>query len=135
MKLYATKASASFLDDIDWSHTFLLNSMEEDLQELVHMTLAKTFKGESMGGPLTFAVMIDKIINLSESAIEGMIAHIKQYEINTVPGENIEKVCRRFQYALKRLENNGSLSRDLISSLFKVFQTTSITEYNGLFKL
>jgi len=135
MKLYATKASASFLDDIDWSHTFLLNSMDEDLQESVHMTLVKTYEVESMGGPLTFGIMIDKIINLSESAIEGMIAHIKQYEIKAVPGENVEKVCRRFQYALKRLENNGSLSRDLISSLFKVFQTTSVTEYNELFKL
>jgi len=104
MKLYATEASASFLDDIDWSHTFLLNSMEEDLQESVHMALVKSFKSESMGGPLTFAVTIDKIINLSETAIEGMISHIKQYEIRKVPSENVEKVCRRFQYALKIIE-------------------------------
>ena len=135
MKLYATEASASFLDDVEWSHTFLLNSMEEDLQESVHMTLIKNFRGECMGGPLTFAIMIDKIINLSEIAIEGMISHIKQYEIKSVPGENVEKICRRFQYALKRLENNGSLSRDLITALFKVFQTTTVTEYNELFKL
>ena len=99
------------------------------------MTMVKRFKSESMGGPLTFAIMIDKIINLSESAIEGMISHIKQYEIRKIPGENVEKVCRRFQYALKRLENNGSLSRDLITALFKVFQTSSIAEYNELFKL
>ena len=135
MKLYATEASASFLDDVEWSHTFLVNSMEEDLQESVHMTLIKNFRGECMGGPLTFGIMIDKIINLSEIAIEGMISHIKQYEIKSVPDENVEKICRRFQYALKRLENNGSLSRDLITALFKVFQTSSVTEYNELFKL
>ena len=96
MKLYATEGSASFLDDINWSHTFLLSSMEEELQESVHMTMIKKFKSESMGGPLTFAIMIDKIINLSESAIEGMISHIKQYEIRKIPGENVEKICRRF---------------------------------------
>ena len=92
MKIYATKESASFLDNMEWSHTFLLNSMEEELQESVHMTLMKTYKGKSMGGPLTFSMMINKIINLSESAIELMIGHIKSYDIKTTPRENIEKV-------------------------------------------
>ena len=134
MKRYTTESSAYFLDDINWSHTFLMNSMDDNHQETVHITLSKTYPGESVSGPLTFALMIDQIINLSENAIESMIKHSKDYDIKLIPRENIEKICRRFQYALKKLQNNESLSKDLITALFKVFQTTSISEYNEMFK-
>ena len=43
---------------------------------------------------LIFVIMIDKIINLSESSIKEMIAYIKDYKIKAVPGENGEKVCK-----------------------------------------
>ncbi len=135
MKMYAKSESATFLEDIEWSHMFLLNSMDENLQDSVHASLEQDFSLASQGGPLMFAIMVDKIINLSEGAIESMVSHLKGYKISTVPGEDIEKVCRRFQFALKRLENNGSLTKDVIASLFKVFQTTSVTEFNKMFAL
>ena len=84
---------------------------------------------------MTFATMVNKIISLSERAIEGMVSHLKGYQIFKVPGEDIEKVCRRFKFALKRLDNNVPLTKDTIASLFNIFQTTSVVELNEMFAL
>lgn len=135
MKAYASASSVSFLEDMEWSHMFLMNSMDDNLQESVHTTLENDYPSSEHGGPLTFAIMIDKVINLSEAAIEGMTKHLKEYKINKMPGEDIEKICRRFLFALRRLENNGSLTKDVVASLFKVFQTTSVNEFNAMFAL
>ena len=135
MKKFASSTSSSFLEDMEWSHIMLMNSMDEDLQESVHATIEEKYPISQQGGPLTFAVMIDKVINLSEGAIEAMIKHLKEYDIKKCTGEDVEKVCRRFKYALKRLENNGSLSKDIVSGLFKTFQTTSVEDFNAMFSL
>ena len=135
MKKFASGSSASFLEDMEWSHILLMNSMDEGLHEAVHATIEEEYQVSQQGGPLTFAVMIDKVINLSEGAIEAMVKHLKEYDIKKCVGEDVEKVCRRFKYALKRLENNGSLSKDIISGLFKTFQTSSVEDFNSMFAL
>ncbi len=135
MKTFASASSSSFLEDMEWSHTFLMNSMDEGLHEAVQSTLENDYSSSEQGGPLTFAIMVDKVINLSEGAIEGMTMHLKEYKIDKTPGEDIEKICRRFRFALRRLENNGSLTKDVVGSLFKVFQTTSVEEFNAMFAL
>ncbi len=135
MKKFVSDSSSSFLEDMEWSHILLMNSMDEELQESVQATLEEKYPVSQQGGPLTFAIMIDKVINLSEGAIEAMIKHLKEYDIKNCSGEDVEKVCRRFKYALKRLENNGSLSKDIVSGLFKTFQTTSVEDFNAMFSL
>ena len=135
MKKFASDTSSSFLEDIEWSHILLMNSMDEALQDSIHATLEETYPVSQHGGPLTFALMIDKVINLSEGAIEAMVRHLKEYEIRKFPGEDVERVCRRLKYALKRLENNGSLTKDIISGLFRTFQTTSVDDFNSMFSL
>ena len=135
MKKFAEGSSESFLEDMEWSNSFLLNSMDETLQESIHATLEEEYKLSEHGGPLTFALMIDKVINLTEGAIEAMTRHLKGYDISKVPGEDVERVFRRFRHALKRLENNGSLSKDVVTGLFKTFQTTTVDDFNAMFAL
>eukprot|EP00957_Ditylum_brightwellii_P066016 5006776-Ditylum_brightwellii.AAC.1 len=84
------------------------------------------------GGMLTYALMIDKVINLFEKFIENMTCSIKDYNISTVPGENVALVVWHCKYAYKRLEHNGALTFELKNCLFKVFQTTSVGNFNSL---
>jgi hypothetical protein len=130
IKKYATAESESYLEDLDWSHHSLIASMDTELQEAVTSTLQHQFNPKEKGGPLTFAIMIDKCINLSEEAIESLKKSIEQYDIKNIPGEDVSIVCRRFLYALKRLRSNDAITPSLIKSLFKVFQTTSVPEFN-----
>lgn len=110
LKKYVSDSSSSFLEDMEWSHILLMNSMDEALQDLVNVTLEESYPVLQHEGPLTFALMINKAINLSKGAIDAMTRHVKGYEIRKFPGEDVERVCRRLKYALKRLEINGSLS-------------------------
>eukprot|EP00957_Ditylum_brightwellii_P077706 5904942-Ditylum_brightwellii.AAC.1 len=106
--------------------------MHLDLKQSVSTTMSSEYSSDQHRCPLTIAIMFDKVINLSECAIESISINIKNYKISTVPGENIEVVCYSFCYALKCLKNNNLLLLELHSALFKVFQTTSIPEFNCL---
>ena len=59
-----------------------MNAMDKALQELINVTIEQDFHLPEYGGPQTFAVMIDKVINLSEGAVEAMIWHIMSYDIS-----------------------------------------------------
>jgi hypothetical protein len=130
IKTYTSKGSQSYLDDMAWTHNYLLNSMDTELRSAVVSMNKHQFKQEEEGGPLTFAIMIDKCINLSEEAIESLKKSIEKYDIKNTKGEDISAVCSRFRYALRRLESNDALTPSLIRSLFKVFQTSSVPEFN-----
>jgi hypothetical protein len=131
IKKFATSDSEAYLQDLSWTHNYLLRSMDTELSEAVTSCLKHDFTLEEGGGPLTFAIMIDKCINLSEEAIEALKTSITSYDIKNVKGENVSTVCRRFLYALKRLKSNNAITPSLLKSLFKVFQTTSVPDFNA----
>ena len=135
IKKYAKTSSNSFLEDLDWTHHCLIDSMDKQLQESVYSSLTQDFGRVDIGGPLTFAILIEKVINLSESAIESMTNHVNNYNLQTVPGEDVEQVCRRLRFALKRLNNAGCLTTDVVASLFTVFRTSSVDKFKELFGL
>jgi len=119
MQGYMKEEAASFLEYLEWSHTYLLNSMKPALSEIVLSTLKEDYMPSQIGGPLTFAIMIDRVINLSETAIDAMTTSIRNYRLTSIDGENVELVSRRLRYAFRRLHNNNSLSNDLVRSYSK----------------
>ncbi len=129
---YATEDSAPFLEDMEWTHAYLLGSMSNDLAVSVQRCLDEDYREYQQGGPLTFAVMLEKAVNLTHSKITSMQTSIRNYCISNVPGENIELVGTRFLYVFQSLEHNNSLSADLVQALFKVFQTTSVSDFNSM---
>ena len=122
----------SYIDDLDWTHLFILDSVDEALETELSSRLRHDFEAWELGGPLTFGLMIDRCINLSTLAIDNLKRSLKVYDIKTVPGENLDTVIQRFEYAFQRLENNNAVDSDLERSLFKVFQTTSVDSFNAL---
>ena len=134
IRSFSDSNSDTYIEDLDWSHHHLLNSLEPELFESVLSILRYDYTPSQQGGPLTFSVIIDQVINLSDSAIDHMISNIRNFDIKQVDGENIDTICRRFRYAFKRLENNGSLSNDLTRSLSDVFTKTSHSAFNDLMK-
>ena len=131
MKTYLTEGptSESFLDDLDWQHKYLLDCMDATLLDSVLGELKNEFSEESHGGPLTFAVMIEKCINLSPGAINALRTDFVNFSLASIPGENVDLACRRLLYALKRLENNGALPHDTLEILFKIFKTCSVPDF------
>ena len=129
VKTYLSEESESYLDDLDWQHKYLLNCMDANLLESVYGELKNEFEDETHGGPLTFAVMIEKCINLSHDAIDALKTDVVTFTLASIPGENVDIACRRLLYALKRLDNNGALPHDAVKILFKVFKTCTVPDF------
>jgi hypothetical protein len=130
IRAYATQDSESYLEDMEWIHEHILDSLDEDLHECVGSIIDQDYLAGQRGGPLTFAIAMDQCINLSEEAIDCLKNSIESYDIKNVTGEDISLVCHHFRYALKCLYHNGAITPTLTKNLFKVFQTTSVTEFN-----
>ena len=129
VKTYLSEGSESYLDDLDWQHKYFLDCMDTTLLQSVLGELKNEFEEETHGGPLTFAVLIEKCINLSHDAIDALKADVVTFTLANIPGENVDIACRRLLYALKRLENNGALPHDAVKILFKIFKTCSVPEF------
>ncbi len=132
IRSYASMSSAIFLQDLQWSHEYLMNCCDDELRESIVSDINHDFRPSQSGGPLTFALIITKTINLSEDAIDGLKQQFETFDLKTVPGEDIQKVVRYFMYACIRLENNDSMTPGFITTLFKAFQTSSCDEFNAI---
>eukprot|EP00957_Ditylum_brightwellii_P158842 12090230-Ditylum_brightwellii.AAC.1 len=89
---YLADGSDEYIHGMQWSSMFLLNLMTTDLQESIVLTLNADYEMQEHGGMLTYTLMIDKVINLSKTIIENMTCSIKEYNIYTIPGENVALV-------------------------------------------
>ena len=94
----------SYLEDLKRMDQHFLNSMNQDLHEEVESYLEHEFPSDQWDGPLTFVIMIDKCIDLSETVIDILKGNIEHYKISSIPGNNIEIAVHRFLYAFKRLK-------------------------------
>ena len=92
LKEYTDLSCESYLEDLEWTNKHLMSSMDIELQDSIASTIKHDFAIEQRGGPLTFAIMIDKCINLSESAIDNLKKSIETYDLKTVTGENVDLV-------------------------------------------
>lgn len=93
-------------------------------------SLKHDFTKAQQGEPLTFMVMLDKVINLSPTAISSLKKVIENFDIKNAPGEDISVAVRCFLYTFKRLESNGAIDATFVSKLYDVFQTTSVAKFN-----
>jgi len=132
IKKFADENSEAFLEDMDWVHHSLMKSVEPDLRSQIVSRLNNKYKNVAThGGPLTFALIIDECINLSEAAINVLQDSIVKFDLKSVPGEDVRTVVKMFQSSLKRLRSNNALPHDIQTSLLDVFTTSSVPEFNS----
>ena len=103
--------------------------MDTRLHDSVLSYLRESHPTADQGGPLTFAVLIDKCINLSVDAISSLKTSIEELKLSEIQGENVEVACRRVLCGLKRLENNRALPHDTLPTIFTIFKTSSVEEF------
>ena len=132
LQMYTDTSSNAYLEDLEWTHKYLMASMDPELAVAVQDVLNEQFAEHQQGGPLTFAVMLDQAVNLSPTVITNIQASIRSYSIANVPGEDIELVSRRMLHVFRSLENNRCLSADLVQHLFTLLSSTSVDRFNSL---
>lgn len=127
-----------FCQNMNLTYEYFTNNVEEKLATKVKETYLK-YPPEQRGGPLFFKIMIDILQNSSSEAAQYLISTVKGIHISNYSGENVEDVVSLIRGATSRLENlvdtNGEslIPKDFVDDLIKIFQTTSVTEFNDLF--
>ena len=129
-------------DNLKLTQQYLINNVDEDLAAKT-LEDHEEFTPAEQGGPLFFFLMLQNLLSNSREAALHLENKIKTLKISTVKGEDISKVVSHLRGALRRLiqmsqwdRSNPSHSRffiDMNLSLVKVFQTTSVDEFNNLF--
>ena len=81
---------------------------------------------------------MDILQNDSNEAARYLISTVKNINVSTYDGENINEVLSLIRGATNRLNNLSNSKKDLIpedflTNIIKLFQTTSVAEFNNLF--
>lgn len=90
------------------------------------------FKPQHRGGALTFALMLDQVVNLSDSGIDSLKELLtKKMDCKDYQGENVGNVARNVRSIIvNRLKANDAAPHDLLKVIFTIFKTTSVDEFN-----
>ena len=120
------------------TYEYFTNNVEEKLATKVKETYLK-YPAEQRGGPLFFKIMIDILQKSSSEAAQYLISTVKGINISNYDGENIEQVVSLIRGATSRLDNlfdgkgDSLIPKDFDEDLIRIFQTTSVPEFNDLF--
>jgi hypothetical protein len=118
---------------------YLVNNTDENLVLKINETYL-SYPIEERGGPLFFKLLMDLLQNNSAEAAEYLVNVVKNLKISSFDGENILKVVSLIRGAVKGLSNlkdatgQSALPKDLANHLLDVFQTSSVDDFNSLFK-
>ena len=69
---------------------------------------------------------MNQLLSQTEEAVLTLQARLKKLNLKNIPGENIDKVISLAREAIIRFETFDKTPEDLVRSLLKRFQTTSV---------
>lgn len=121
------------IQDLQWSQEFLENSCEEDLRIKV-LERTRTFPDVEQGGALFYHVMIRLIQSDVERAARGLIVRLEKMTLRSLSGENIFVACSLIRGVYDKLLSIGKVPDDIDNTILRIMQTSSVDEFNDVFK-
>ena len=112
-------------ESLNWSHEFFETNVATELAEKVNKHCMH-YPRELRGGPLCFILLMNQLLSQTEEAVLTLQARLKKLNLKNIPGENIDKVISLAREAIIRFETFDKTPEDLVRSLLKRFQTTSV---------
>ena len=137
----SSKWYSSFVDDdhiqedLNWSLAYYEKNVESDLYSKVY-TKMSSFPYDSQGGPLFLKILLDMVTTSSEGNLKALETILDSYQIKrSSPGEDIEVVVGLFTSIIETIIalRDNDLPSDAVRKLLKIFQTTSVDDFNDQF--
>jgi hypothetical protein len=130
-------ADMATLENLQLTYTLLQNNIDPGLWGKVTEAL-EDYVPVQRGGPLAFAICLRLIHDSSEQALDHLRLQVKKIAIRDIPGEDVEQVVSLIKSTHKVLKSSGTTARtyvplDFVKDIFKVFQTSSVREFNFTF--
>ena len=90
---------------------------------------------------MLYKIMMDTLLLNNEQAAKNLISKLKDYNLGNVDGENVESLVSVVSMAVSCLEKIidpvsglSAVPKDLSKKLVQVLQTTSVDQFNCVFK-
>jgi hypothetical protein len=90
------------------------------------------------GGPLMVFLILTRIQNKSEAALQTILKKAENLKIRDLPAENVHRAVSLLRATYQALKSASTEDRNYIptefnQSLLKVFQTSTVRKFNGVF--
>jgi len=121
------------LQNLDWSSELISASCDPDLADKVSEKMTK-YPISKSGGPLYLWHVLNLIISTSEAASKALLDRLENIKIHSIEGENILQVISLLRGALDRLKVVNKTPVDVIDKVLDIFQTSSVKDFNTVFK-
>ena len=117
--------------------TFFQNNTEEGLWTKC-LELCEECTPIQQGGPLIAFLISQRIQDSSEQALELLLNQVKVLKIRKLPGEDVEQAVSLVKSTHRVLQCSSTPTRsylplDFAKTVFKVFQTSTVPEFNEVF--
>ena len=118
--------------------TLLQNNTDEALWNKC-MERYEEYHPMEQGGPLMAFLILQRIQDSSEQALDHLKDQLKNLDISTLPGEDVDQAVSLIKSTYHVLQCSSTTTRsyvplDLVKTVFHVFQTSTVPEFTQAFK-
>ena len=135
---YNQWVQASYIsENMTYSLQFLQSNTSESLWNKC-LESYEDYPPAQRGGPLMLFLILKKIQDNSESAIEALKTRVTKLKIRDIQGENVDTAVSLIKSTYTTLESASTAERNYIpddfpQTVLKVMQTSSVKEFNEAF--
>ena len=125
-------------ENMSYSYTMLQKNTDESLWNKC-LEDYEEFHPIQRGGPLMLFLILKRIQDTSESALETFKKQVRKLKISSIKGEDVDVAVSLIKSTYKILTGASTADRsyvpdDFNQTVVKVFQTTSVRDFNQTFK-
>lgn len=124
-------------EDMAITYRTLQNNCDEDLWATCR-ELYDDFRPVQQGGPLMLILLLQRIQNQSEQALDHLKKQVEELKLNKIEGEDVEQVIRLIKSTYRVLKNSSTKTRSYVpleftKTVFQIFQTSTVSQFNDIF--
>jgi hypothetical protein len=121
---------------------FTMDCLEKNTSESLWSKVLEDhseYPPNQQGGPLVLFLLLKRIRDSSESAIDRLKTKLRTLKIKDTPGEDVDVVISFIKSAHKALVSASRPDRnfvpdDFVEMLYKIFQSSSVEQFNRIFR-
>ena len=124
-KLKASEGDAYDLNNLDWSESYLLNSITLELQNAIMNKISEA----EVGGPLLWMYIVQYVESNTATAHQALLDELKVLQVKAFPGENVKMCTEKLSTICCHLALADELPRNIGLLLCHVLTACSVDEF------
>jgi hypothetical protein len=123
-----------FHTNLEWTRVYFVNNVDAGLFTIINDN-HKRHDREEQGGPLLFMLLMQELFFIAQKTATSLHTLMKQFRIDSVPGENIKSVSTTVMSISRRIwfSKKNTFPPEFLNTILKLYQTSSIQEFNAHF--